>query len=44
MRTKNLPDYDWTLARPGDIFTADLIQTNGHKARPMLVIGVQIKW
>lgn len=40
MKTKNLPDYDWTLARPGDIFTADLIQTNGHKARPMLVNAV----
>lgn len=40
MQTKNLPDYDWTLARPGDIFTADLIQTNGHKARPMLINAV----
>lgn len=40
IKTKNLPNYDWTLARPGDIFTADLIQTNGHKARPMLVNAV----
>ena len=40
MDTRNLKKYDWTAAQAGDIFTADLIQTNGHKPRPMLVNAV----